>query len=124
MVDLGFFKKIVAFAKEHDVIVIHDLAYADLVFDGYKAPSFCKFQGPRMSASSSIPSPRPTTCPVGAWAFVAVIARLSEPWLRSRATWIMGFSSLFRSPASLPSMDRKIVSRRRCCATRSVVMCW
>jgi len=39
VVDLEFFKKIVAFAKEHDVIVVHDLAYADLVFDGYKAPS-------------------------------------------------------------------------------------
>ncbi len=39
VVDLEFFKKVVAFAKEHDVIVIHDLAYADLVFDGYKAPS-------------------------------------------------------------------------------------
>lgn len=40
VVDLEFFKKIVAFAKEHNVIVIHDLAYADIVFDGYKAPSF------------------------------------------------------------------------------------
>ncbi len=40
VVDLEFFKKIVAFAKEHDVIVIHDLAYADIAFDGYKAPSF------------------------------------------------------------------------------------
>ena len=39
VVDLEFFKKIVAFAKEHQVIVIHDLAYADLVFDGYRAPS-------------------------------------------------------------------------------------
>jgi alanine-synthesizing transaminase len=43
--DLEFFKKIVAFAKEHNVIVIHDLAYADLVFDGYKAPSFLQVQG-------------------------------------------------------------------------------
>jgi alanine-synthesizing transaminase len=40
IVDLEFFKKIVAFAKEHNVIVIHDLAYADIVFDGYRAPSF------------------------------------------------------------------------------------
>lgn len=40
VVDLEFFKKIVVFAKEHDVIVIHDLAYADIAFDGYKAPSF------------------------------------------------------------------------------------
>jgi alanine-synthesizing transaminase len=39
VVDLEFFKKVVAFAKEHNVIVVHDLAYADLVFDGYRAPS-------------------------------------------------------------------------------------
>lgn len=39
VVDLEFFKKVVAFALEHQVWVIHDLAYADLVFDGYRAPS-------------------------------------------------------------------------------------
>ena len=39
VVDLEFFKKVVAFAKEHHVIVLHDLAYADIVFDGYRAPS-------------------------------------------------------------------------------------
>ena len=39
VVGLEFFKKLVAFAKEHNIIVIHDLAYADLVFDGYRAPS-------------------------------------------------------------------------------------
>ncbi|MDH5587861.1 MAG: aminotransferase class I/II-fold pyridoxal phosphate-dependent enzyme [Nitrospirota bacterium] len=39
VVDLGFFKKVVEFALEHEVWVIHDLAYADLVFDGYRAPS-------------------------------------------------------------------------------------
>jgi len=39
VVDLEFFKKVVAFAKEHNVLVVHDLAYADLVFDGYRAPS-------------------------------------------------------------------------------------
>ncbi|MCY3728517.1 MAG: alanine transaminase [Nitrospira sp.] len=39
VVDLEFFKKVVAFAREHDLYVIHDLAYADIVFDGYRAPS-------------------------------------------------------------------------------------
>ena len=39
VVDLEFFQKIVDFALEHHVWVIHDLAYADLVFDGYRAPS-------------------------------------------------------------------------------------
>lgn len=45
VVDLGFFEEIVAFAKEHNMMVVHDLAYADLVFDGYKAPSFLQAKG-------------------------------------------------------------------------------
>jgi alanine-synthesizing transaminase len=42
---LDFFKKVVDFAKENKVIVLHDLAYADLVFDDYKAPSFLQVPG-------------------------------------------------------------------------------
>jgi alanine-synthesizing transaminase len=45
VVDLDFFKKIVVFAKENDLYVVHDLAYADIVFDGYKAPSFMQVPG-------------------------------------------------------------------------------
>jgi alanine-synthesizing transaminase len=45
VVDLGFFEKIVEFAKEHDLMIVHDLAYADLVFDGYHAPSFLQVKG-------------------------------------------------------------------------------
>jgi alanine-synthesizing transaminase len=45
VVDAEFFTKIVAFAQEHDLIVIHDFAYADLTFDGYQAPSFLQTPG-------------------------------------------------------------------------------
>jgi len=45
VVDYDFFVKVVDFAKENDLLVIHDLAYADLVFDGYKAPSFLQVPG-------------------------------------------------------------------------------
>jgi len=45
VVDLDFFKEVVAFAREHDIIVVHDLAYADLVFDGYRAPSLLEIPG-------------------------------------------------------------------------------
>jgi alanine-synthesizing transaminase len=44
-VDLPFFEKIVALAKEHSIWVVHDLAYADLGFDGYKAPSIMQVPG-------------------------------------------------------------------------------
>ncbi len=45
VVDLEFFRRIVDFAKENGLIVIHDFAYADLVFDGFKAPSFLQIPG-------------------------------------------------------------------------------
>ena len=44
-VDLDFFEKVVAIAKEHNIWVIHDLAYAAIVFDGYKAPSILQVPG-------------------------------------------------------------------------------
>ncbi|OGW54332.1 MAG: alanine transaminase [Nitrospirae bacterium RBG_13_43_8] len=42
---LDFFRRVVDFAKENDLIVVHDLAYADLCFDRYKAPSFLQIPG-------------------------------------------------------------------------------
>jgi alanine-synthesizing transaminase len=44
-VELDFFEKVIAVAKEHGIWVIHDLAYADIVFDGYKAPSIMQVPG-------------------------------------------------------------------------------
>ncbi|MEK6529708.1 MAG: alanine transaminase [candidate division NC10 bacterium] len=45
VVDRPFFEKVVAFAREHRLMVIHDFAYADLTFDGYRAPSFLEVPG-------------------------------------------------------------------------------
>ncbi|MFZ9102979.1 MAG: aminotransferase class I/II-fold pyridoxal phosphate-dependent enzyme, partial [Burkholderiaceae bacterium] len=44
-VELEFFERVVALAKEHDILVVHDLAYADITFDGYKAPSIMQVPG-------------------------------------------------------------------------------
>jgi LL-diaminopimelate aminotransferase len=38
--DAGFFQKVVAFAKKHNIMVCHDYAYSEMTFDGYRAPSF------------------------------------------------------------------------------------
>jgi alanine-synthesizing transaminase len=43
--DLSFFAKVVDFAKKKGLIVVHDLAYADICFDGYQAPSFLEAPG-------------------------------------------------------------------------------
>ena len=45
VVDIDFFKKVVDFAREHNVMIVHDFAYADIVYDGYKAPSFLQAPG-------------------------------------------------------------------------------
>lgn len=40
-----FFERVVAFAKQHKIIVCHDAAYSEMTFDGYKAPSFLETPG-------------------------------------------------------------------------------
>jgi len=45
VVDIDFFEKVVEFARENDIIVVHDFAYADIVFDDYRAPSFLQVPG-------------------------------------------------------------------------------
>ncbi|WP_031514509.1 LL-diaminopimelate aminotransferase [Desulfofalx alkaliphila] len=43
--DLGFFEKVVDFAKEYDILVCHDAAYSELAYDGYKPVSFLQVPG-------------------------------------------------------------------------------
>jgi alanine-synthesizing transaminase len=45
VVDLKFFEDLVEFAKDHQLMVVHDLAYGDIVFDGYHAPSLLQVKG-------------------------------------------------------------------------------
>ncbi|MDA0748018.1 MAG: aminotransferase class I/II-fold pyridoxal phosphate-dependent enzyme [bacterium] len=44
-VDLAFFEEIVDFAKRQDIIVIHDMAYSGILFDGYECPSLLQVKG-------------------------------------------------------------------------------
>jgi alanine-synthesizing transaminase len=44
-VELEFFERLIALARKHDILVVHDLAYADIVFDGWKAPSIMQVPG-------------------------------------------------------------------------------
>jgi alanine-synthesizing transaminase len=46
-VDLGFFERVIALARQHDILVVHDLAYADITFDGFVAPSIMQVPGAR-----------------------------------------------------------------------------
>ncbi|MGZ5099626.1 MAG: aminotransferase class I/II-fold pyridoxal phosphate-dependent enzyme, partial [Usitatibacter sp.] len=46
-VELDFFERVIALAKQHGILVVHDLAYADITFDGWKAPSIMQVPGAR-----------------------------------------------------------------------------
>src|SRR6266436_6673416 len=46
-VELDFFERVIALARAHDILVVHDLAYADITFDGWKAPSIMQVAGAR-----------------------------------------------------------------------------
>ncbi|MCF8112169.1 MAG: aminotransferase class I/II-fold pyridoxal phosphate-dependent enzyme, partial [Desulfobacteraceae bacterium] len=84
-VDLDFFQKIVDFAKEHDILVIHDLAYADIVFDGYRPPSFLQAKGAKdvgveffsLSKSYNMPGWRVGFC-VGNREAIAALKRIKS----------------------------------------------
>jgi len=84
-VDLGFFEKIVSIAKEHQIWVVQDLAYADIVFDGYKAPSILQVPGAKdiaveffsLSKSYNMPGWR-VGFMVGNDALVAALGRIKS----------------------------------------------
>ncbi len=83
--DGEFFKKIVEFCTDNEIMVIHDFAYADLVFDGYKAPSFLQTDGAKrigveffsLSKSYSMPGWRVGFC-AGNREIIAALRRIKS----------------------------------------------
>lgn len=84
-VDLEFFEKVISIAKEHKIWVIQDLAYADLVFDGYEVPSILQVPGAKdvaveffsMSKSYNMPGWRVGFC-VGNKTLVGALGRIKS----------------------------------------------
>ena len=85
VVDLDFFQKVCDFAKEHGIILVHDLAYADLVFDREMAPSFLQVKGAKdigveffsLSKSYSMPGWRVGFC-VGNAEIISALTRIKS----------------------------------------------
>lgn len=84
-VDKEFFEKIIKIAKQHSIWVVHDLAYADLCFDGYKAPSILEVEGAKdiavefftLSKSYNMPGWRVGFC-CGNQELIEALARLKS----------------------------------------------
>jgi alanine-synthesizing transaminase len=85
VVDLKFFQKIVKFCRERDIMVVHDFAYADIVFDGYEPPSLLQVPGAKkigvefysLSKSYSMPGWRVGFC-VGNKDMIAALKRIKS----------------------------------------------
>ncbi|MBN2032581.1 MAG: aminotransferase class I/II-fold pyridoxal phosphate-dependent enzyme [Deltaproteobacteria bacterium] len=85
VVDRVFFEKIVEFCRDHNMIVIHDFAYADLVFDGYTPTSFLQIPGAKeigvefftLSKSYSMPGWRVGFC-VGNPQLISALRRIKS----------------------------------------------
>ncbi|MFC1829566.1 aminotransferase class I/II-fold pyridoxal phosphate-dependent enzyme [Thermodesulfobacteriota bacterium] len=85
VVELEFFERIVDYAKEHDIMIVHDFAYADLSFDGYKPPSFLQVKGAKevgveffsLSKSYSMPGWRVGFC-VGNQEIIGALRRIKS----------------------------------------------
>ncbi len=85
IVDINFFQKVVDFAKEHKMWVIHDFAYADLAFDGYRPPSFLQAKGAKdigveffsLSKSYNMPGWRVGFC-VGNKKIIGALTRIKS----------------------------------------------
>ncbi len=84
-VELEFFEKIVNVAREHEIWVVQDLAYADLVYDGYQAPSILQVEGAKdiavefysLSKSYNMPGWRVGFC-CGNPTLIAALARMKS----------------------------------------------
>ena len=84
-VELNFFEKVVEIAREHKIWVVQDLAYADLCFDGYVAPSILQVEGSRdiaveffsMSKSYNMPGWRVGFC-CGNRELIGALARMKS----------------------------------------------
>lgn len=84
-VDLPFFENVVEICREHGILIVHDIAYADIVFDGYKAPSILQVPGAKdiavefftLSKSYNMPGWR-VGFMVGNKELVAALARMKS----------------------------------------------
>lgn len=62
-----FFEEIVAFAHKYQILLVHDLCYAELAFDGYQPTSLLEIPGEKKSVSNSIPCLKPIIWQAGEW---------------------------------------------------------
>ncbi|MGB6134832.1 MAG: alanine transaminase [Acidobacteriaceae bacterium] len=127
-VDLAFFERIVALCRQHEIWLVHDLAYADIVFDGYRAPSILEVPGAKeiavefftLSKSYNMPGWR-VGFMVGNPELVAALARLKSYFDYGTFTPIQVASILaLEGPQDCVAEIRDNYQRRRDCLVQGL----
>jgi alanine-synthesizing transaminase len=122
-VEMPFFETLVALAREHGTMIVHDFAYADLCFDGYKAPSILQVPGAKevaveifsMSKSYNMAGWRVGFC-LGNPKMIAALARI-------KSYLDYGVFSRFRLPRSSPCANARMKPARSRTSTRNGATC-
>ena len=98
-VDLDFMQKVVDFAREHEVVLVHDFAYAELGFDGYQPPSILEVEGAKEVAVELYSMTKSFSMAGWRSAFLVGNQRgRRRPWPSSSPTSTTARSSPSRSP--------------------------
>ncbi|HTV15390.1 MAG TPA: aminotransferase class I/II-fold pyridoxal phosphate-dependent enzyme, partial [Acidobacteriaceae bacterium] len=127
-VDLAFFERIVALCRQHEIWLVHDLAYADIVFDGYRAPSILEVPRAKeiavefftLSKSYNMPGWR-VGFMVGNAELVAALARLKSYFDYGTFTPIQVASILaLEGPQECVAEIRDNYQRRRDCLVQGL----
>jgi len=99
-VDLDFFRQIVELAREYESMIVHDFAYADLCFDGYKAPSILQVPDAKEVAVEIYSMSKSFNMAGWRIGFCLGNRKMIERWRGSRVISTTAFSSRCRSPRS------------------------
>lgn len=120
-VELDFFEKIIAVAREHDIWIVQDLAYADLCFDGYTAPSILQVKGAKevaveffsLSKSYNMPGWRVGFC-CGNPELVGALARMKSylDYGMFTPVQVAAISALEGDQSCVPEINQQYQDRR------------
>ena len=123
--DKDFFARVVDFCREYKIIAVHDAAYTELAFDGFKPPSFLEVaRGQRDRHRVSFPLQDLQHDRLAPGHGGGEPAEVLAPWARSRATSTPGSSMPFRLPASPPSIRTRAASGKIAPFSRNAGTCW
>jgi alanine-synthesizing transaminase len=123
-VELDFFERVVALARQYDIMVVHDLAYADIVYEGWKAPSIMQVPGAKDVAVEFFTLSKSYNMAGWRIGFMVGNAELVNRWRASRATTITALSPRCRwrpSPPWKATSNACWISPR---STASAATCW